>query len=454
MKESGNIMDEAVQENLLIHFKLHSSTWDYTIRDKDFSLPMRVIIDRERENTELHRSRYGLTSRESFIIRKIKEQYVRNFTPNELFDQRLFDDWYSLHCEMTVLIDLDDVTFPSDVIDWHQYLAHDIRKYYVTGKISVSEQGLKAGYDVLFAFQCLDIPYDIREVSFDAFSTVIRSENRLAYYEYRDDIVHWISKRLKRPETTKNNNKNLMAFVTCPGPIVNDCQIFINDGEVKCEILSMATIFDDIDSKALVHNLFNEDHIETDPNYVFFLRKKFVSFLESRLSYISNVSFQTRKVLFIRDDHLKSFSSILPVLIVGTNSTNADLSNRSVSDPNTKSIPYGSSWFAMIDFWRSNRASSAVDVHNSNPFSCVVCNSSYDEDDDYDYDDEDTTTTTTSDSDDSFHQKSSAPRNMKSKKFIKTEMRRPCTTAPVEKIASNSTIDGMTARWLVSLCLE
>lgn len=219
------------QENLLIHLKLHSSTWGFSIKDKDFSLPMKVMVDRENQ--------YSIDgqSSASYILRKVKEYYHSDIVPSEFLNQTLLDDWYSFHCELTVLIDLDDVIPSLDVVDWHNYLVHDIRKYYVTGKISVFEQGLKEGYDVLYAFKCLDIPFDDRAVMYDSFATVLRSENRLAYYYHREDIARWIAKRLKCVGSSKG--KRTVAFLTSPTPMMHDCQIYIDEGDLKCEILSM-----------------------------------------------------------------------------------------------------------------------------------------------------------------------------------------------------------------------
>lgn len=226
-------IDESVQENLLIHIKLHSSTWGFSISEKDFSLPLKLMVDREKQYSIMN----GKSSDPSFILRKVKEHCQGDNVPSEFLNQTLLEDWYSFHCELTVLIDLDEVVSSWDVVDWRRYLAHDIRKYYVTGKISVFEQGLKDGYDVLYAFECLDIPFDNRAVSYDSFTTVIRSENRLTYYYHREDIALWIAKRFRRGAGSKQNK--VMAFLTSPNAMTSDCRMYIDDGGINCEVLSM-----------------------------------------------------------------------------------------------------------------------------------------------------------------------------------------------------------------------
>mmetsp|Transcript_11182 Transcript_11182/g.20931 ORF Transcript_11182/g.20931 Transcript_11182/m.20931 type:complete len:494 (+) Transcript_11182:2278-3759(+) len=431
--EERNV-DDAVQENLLTHIKLHSSTWGFSIKDKDFSIPMKVMIDRENQYA------IGDTSSESFILQKVKEHYHRDFIASEFLSQTLLDDWYSFLCELNVVIDLDDVISAWDVVDWNCYLAHDIRKYYVTGKISVFEQRLKEGYDVLYAFQCLDIPFDNRAVSYDSFVTVLRSENRLAYYYHREDIARWIAKKLKCASSKGNR---IIAFLTSPSAMTRGCQIYIDEGDLKCEVLSMMA-----DSgishvhvrQAVVHDFLNEEHIDKDANYVFHLRSKFALFLENYLPG-TNVSFRARKVIFVMDDPGKSFSSILPVLVVENVMQDSKDSQDLISENST----YPPSWL-----------SSMFDLGNILSVDGFPCTCS---DDYYEDDEEDTATTTTSTetSDDSFE---SIPLNnnkaaKQATKEIRTRRKRLSSVAIAGRRASPSsgTVDSMTAHWLVNVCL-
>jgi len=233
--------DELEHEDMLVSIKVHSSTWDFDLRSRDFILPIQVIVAREKEMQRIAQS-LGIRSyswKESYIMQKVKECLCNaHSTSNSsrlLRNQSDDADWYSFNRELSVVLDIDEVAHPCDSLHWNPYLIDSLRKFYSTGEISViTEHSLSIGYNVLSAFKCMNIIHDKGKLTFDSFATLLRSKTWSAYYEHRERIAKWVIKKLT--SLGSNQYGRPVAFVTSPN---NDCfDIYLETG-IKCEMLDM-----------------------------------------------------------------------------------------------------------------------------------------------------------------------------------------------------------------------
>jgi hypothetical protein len=94
------------------------------------------------------------------------------------------------------------------------------------------------GYDVLFAFKCLDIVYEDKVITFDSFTTSLLSKTWQSYYENREMIAKWLKRELKYINDPCHTRKS-MAFVT--SPMSNGFDIYFAEADIKCEVLNMST---------------------------------------------------------------------------------------------------------------------------------------------------------------------------------------------------------------------
>jgi len=200
---------------------------------------MQVIAAREKEMKELMYQHLDDPSRkwtESYIMRTICSS--KGHSPKLNNRRACTDGWYSFEHELVIVLDLDKLGFPCDTIAWRQSLADDIRKFYNTGLVAVFEEDLARGYDVLHAFDCLDILYDKDTVSFDSFTAALRSNVRCRYYKHRELIARWIEMELTRVPFTEERSA---AFVTgLPKMKQNGFGVYTETG-VICDVLSMET---------------------------------------------------------------------------------------------------------------------------------------------------------------------------------------------------------------------
>lgn len=146
-----------------MNIKIQSSSWAFNLGRNRFSLPMQVIVAREKEMKKLFYQYFHDPSRkwtESSIMRKSKCQCSSKAHSPKLHNRRAWTDgWYPVEHDLFIDLDLDKLGFPCDTIAWRQSLADDIRKFYITELVSVCEEDLARGYDLLHAFDCLDIIY-------------------------------------------------------------------------------------------------------------------------------------------------------------------------------------------------------------------------------------------------------------------------------------------------------
>jgi len=231
------------QEDALVNIKIQSSSWAFNLGRNHFSLPMQVIAAREKEMKKLLYQHLEDPSRkwtESYMMRTIKECIFSSKAHSpKLHNSRVWADGrYPFEHELFIVLDLDKLGFPCDTIAWRQCLADDIRKFYSTGLVSVCEEDLARGYDVLHAFDCLDILYDKGTVSFDSFATSLRSNARRRYYKHRELIARWIEMELARVPFTEERSA---AFVTGLLKMKHTgFEVYTASG-VICDVLSMET---------------------------------------------------------------------------------------------------------------------------------------------------------------------------------------------------------------------
>lgn len=224
-------------EDMLVNIKVKSSTWDFNSTSKDFSLPIQVIVSREKEMHQIANCR-GESWKESFIMKKVKRCLSKLQTSRLRRDKSMVEDWYSFNHQISVVLDIDEVSNPSDTCNWHPYLIDSIRKYYATGEISITEKMLNEGYDVLLAFSCLDIIYDDKLITFDSFATSLRSKTWRTYHQNREKIAKWVERELKG-NTSLQQFRRSMAFVT--SPMSDGFDIFLADVNIKCAVMNMRT---------------------------------------------------------------------------------------------------------------------------------------------------------------------------------------------------------------------
>jgi hypothetical protein len=224
-------------EDILVNIKLQSSAWDFNSTSMEFSLPIQVISSREREMFLITKAR-GESWKESYIMQKIKLCLSRMQAIKLRRNKSMVEDWYSFNHHISVNVDIDEVSNSHDSCKWHPYLIHSIRRYYATGEISITENMYNEGYDVLFAFKCLDIVYEDKVITFDSFTTSLLSKTWQSYYENREMIAKWLKRELKYINDPCHTRKS-MAFVT--SPMSNGFDIYFAEADIKCEVLNMST---------------------------------------------------------------------------------------------------------------------------------------------------------------------------------------------------------------------
>lgn len=228
--------------DVLVNIKVKSSTWGFNLRSRDFSLPIQVIFSREKEMQQ-RAQKLGILPNawsESFIMRKVKDCLRKASIKRRIqkIRNQAESDWYSFNHELSVHLDIDEIAHPSDSCNWDPCLNDDIRRYYTTGEIAVTDRALENGYDVTFAFQCFGILYDHTKITFDTFATVLRSKKWNEYHACRENVSNWVMERIDFAES-KFPSGQAMAFVTSPEI---DCfDIYLLDGGFKCEILDMTS---------------------------------------------------------------------------------------------------------------------------------------------------------------------------------------------------------------------